>query len=140
MKTLYLIRGLPGSGKSTLAKTLMSNKGRYIEADMFFINGEGEYVYDQNKVSAAHRWCQNQCEEIMDAQSKLHEEGYWVGGLAVSNTFTRNWEMKPYLELAEKYGYTPFVITCENNFGNIHGVGVGTLDAMTRRWEKYNAG
>ena len=129
-KTLYLIRGLPGSGKSTLAKALM---GWHFEADMFFLNEEGEYVWDANKVSAAHRWCQGEVERVM---KEYPNQPYPI---VVSNTFTRNWEMKPYLELAKEYGYTPFVITCENNFGNIHGVGVGVMDAMFRRWEAYNA-
>lgn len=69
------------------------------------------------------------------------EGGMYPAGLhdiIVSNTFTRKWEMQPYLDLAEKYGWTVFVLTCENNFGNIHGVGVGIIDNMKRRWENYD--
>lgn len=133
MKTLYLIRGLPGSGKSTLAKALNC---WCCEANMFFVDKEtGEYNWDGAKVRDAHKWCQNEVEKQLTERNQLISEGYWVGNIAVSNTFTRKWEMQPYFDLAEKYGWSVFVIHCENNFGNIHGVGVGTIDAMARRWE-----
>jgi predicted kinase len=132
MKTLYLIRGLPGSGKSTLVQSLHNT--RHFETDMYFIDKEtGEYKWDGAKVRDAHNWCQSLVELAM-TESPIVPIGY---DIAVSNTFTRKWEMQPYIDLAEKYGWTVFVIHCENNFGNIHGVGVGTLDAMARRWEKY---
>jgi predicted kinase len=130
MKTLYLIRGLPGSGKSTLAKELDC---WHFEADMFFVDKQtGEYKWDGSKVRDAHKWCQEQVEYVMSK----YNEGW--DDIAVSNTFTRKWEMQPYLDLAEKYGWKVFVLTCENNFGNIHGVGVGIIDNMKRRWENYD--
>jgi hypothetical protein len=30
--------------------------------------------------------------------------------IVVSNTFTQEWEMKPYFDMAEKYGYKVFSI------------------------------
>jgi len=57
--------------------------------------------------------------------------------IAVSNTFTQEWEMKPYFELAEKYGYTVFVTIIENyhNGKNIHGVPDDKLKQMRDRFE-----
>ena len=57
--------------------------------------------------------------------------------IAVSNTFTQEWEMKPYVELAEKYGYTVFTIIVENRHGgvNTHNVPEETLNAMLNRFE-----
>ncbi len=128
MKTLYLVRGLPGSGKSTLATSLKNT--RHFEADRFFVDDKGDYNWVAEKVRDAHRWCQSQVELAM--VPGMIDISY---DIAVSNTFTRKWEMQPYLDLATKYGWNPFVIHCENDFGNIHGVGVGIIDWMKRRWE-----
>lgn len=129
MKTLYLIRGLPGSGKSTLAASLKNT--RHFEADRFFVDERGDYNWDGSKIRDAHKWCQYQVEIAMTPCDNVD---IWYD-IAVSNTFTMQWEMRPYFDLAEKYGWNPFVIHCENNFGNIHGVGVGIIDNMKRRWE-----
>jgi hypothetical protein len=57
--------------------------------------------------------------------------------IAVSNTFTQEWEMKPYFELAEKYGYKIFTVIVENRHGgkNIHGVPDDKLEIMKNRFE-----
>jgi hypothetical protein len=57
--------------------------------------------------------------------------------IAVSNTFTQEWEIKPYVDLAEKYGYTVFTIIVENRHGgvNVHNVPEETLNAMLNRFE-----
>ena len=57
--------------------------------------------------------------------------------VVVSNTFTQEWEMKPYYELAEKYGYTVFSLVVENRHNgiNTHGVPDETLEKMENRFE-----
>lgn len=57
--------------------------------------------------------------------------------IAVSNTFTQDWEMKPYFELADKYGYQVFSIIVENRHGgkNEHGVPEDKLQIMKNRFE-----
>ena len=57
--------------------------------------------------------------------------------IAVSNTFTQEWEMKPYFELAKKYGYKIFTVIVENRHGgkNIHGVPDDKLEIMKNRFE-----
>ena len=93
MKTLYIVRGLPGSGKSTFAHTLDCP---VFEADMFFVNSQGVYNFDFTKIKDAHAWCQEMVEDHMFNQ---HEK------IAVSNTFTQEWEMKMYYDMAKTYGY-----------------------------------
>ena len=48
---LILLRGLPGSGKSTLAKVILQNRlgdePEVLSADDFFVNDDGEYVFDE---------------------------------------------------------------------------------------------
>ena len=123
-KILYIVRGLPGSGKSTFAKSIAPV---HFEADMFFMN-DGEYKFDFSKIKEAHQWCQESTQDAMVSGSPK---------VAVSNTFTQEWEMKPYYEMAEKYGYMIFSVIVENRHGgkNVHGVPEATLDNMRKRFE-----
>lgn len=131
MKTLYLTRGIPGSGKSTFAKTL---GGTHFETDMYFIDPKnGKYSFDASKLKEAHAWCQNSVNTAMVLNHTTGENETIV----VSNTFTQEWEMEPYFELAKIYGYTVFSIIVENRHGgqNQHGVPSDKLEAMRKRFE-----
>jgi predicted kinase len=123
MKNLFLIRGIPGSGKSTLAKSICNH---HVEADDFFTY-DGEYQFDASKLKQAHQWCQTKTKDLMI-------QGYNV---AVSNTFTQEWEMQPYFELAEQYGYRVHSIIVENRHNglNQHGVPEEKLEQMKQRFE-----
>ena len=129
MKELFLLRGLPGSGKSTLAKSL---DGIHIEADQYFME-DGVYNFDASKLKNAHNYCQSQTQAWM----KTDGEQVNVDRLVVSNTFTQEWEMKPYFEMAEKYGYRVYSLIVENRHGGIneHGVPEESLQRMENRFE-----
>ena len=129
-KMLYIVRGIPGSGKSTFAKSL---GGTHFETDMFFMV-DGEYKFDFTKLKEAHKWCQEMVETYMK-DSLLNEQFYRE--IAVSNTFTQEWEMEHYIELAKKYGYQVFTLIVENRHGgkNIHGVPDDKLEVMRNRFE-----
>jgi predicted kinase len=134
-KTLYIVRGLPGSGKSTFAKKLVGSDFLVCEADKYFIDKEtGEYNFDVSKIKDAHKYCHDLVETYMK-DSLVNDQFYRE--IAVSNTFTQEWEMKPYFELAEKYGYTVFVAIVENRHGgkNVHGVPDDKLEIMRNRFE-----
>ena len=122
-KHLFLLRGLPGAGKSTLAASLAKT---HLEADKFFMK-DGTYNFDATKLKEAHEWCRSECERAM----------LWELNITVSNTFTQEWEMKAYYELAEKYGYKVFSIIVENRHGGVneHGVPQEALDRMKNRFE-----
>jgi hypothetical protein len=105
------------------------------EADKYFIDKEtGEYKFDGSKIKDAHKWCQNLVEIYMK-DSLINDQFYRE--IAVSNTFTQEWEMTPYFDLAKKYGYTVFTIVVENRHGgkNTHGVPEEKLDLMKNRFE-----
>jgi predicted kinase len=125
IKELFIIRGLPGSGKSTLAKSL---GGKHVEADMYHLDGDGNYNWKPEKVKDAHSWCQT----IVGGWMADDEER-----IVVSNTFTQEWELKPYLEWAEDFGYKVFSLIVENRHGgkNIHNVPEEVLDKMRERFE-----
>jgi predicted kinase len=125
MKELFLLRGLPGSGKSTLAKSL---GGKHLEADMYFVDSEGNYNFDATKLLAAHGWCRWNCEMYMKSNTER---------IVVSNTFTQKWEMDVYLEFAKTYGYMVYSLIVENRHGgeNIHGCPEDVISKMKNRFE-----
>lgn len=128
MKTLYILRGLPGSGKSTLAKMLVGEKDYcHKEADMYFVDEEGNYKFDPSQLKEAHEWCKKEVEFLMQCEHDV----------AVSNTFTREWEMQAYVELANRYGYRVFSIIVENRHGNesVHNVPKASMENMRDRFE-----
>jgi predicted kinase len=129
-KILYLVRGLPSAGKSTFAKTL---GGIHIEADQYFVDSEGNYNFDGSKIKLAHEYCRTQTEAWMKTDGTQVN----VDKIAVSNTFTQEWEMEPYFEMAKKYGYKVFSIVVENRHGgtNIHEVPEEKLEQMRNRFE-----
>ena len=57
--------------------------------------------------------------------------------IVVSNTFTQEWEMKPYYDLAKSWGYKVFSIIIENRHGGVneHGVPEDKLEMMKNRFE-----
>jgi hypothetical protein len=57
--------------------------------------------------------------------------------IAVSNTFTQEWEMDAYYELAKQYGYRVFSLIVENRHGGVneHGVPEDKLELMKTRFE-----
>ena len=123
MKELILLRGLPGSGKSSLAKVI---GGSHYEADMYFIS-EGEYKFDATKLKLAHQWCEGR---VYMSMIKSVEK------IVVSNTFTQEWEMEAYYELAKLYGYRVHSIIVENRHGGVneHGVPEEKLEQMKNRF------
>jgi len=134
MKTLYLIRGVSGSGKSTLAKMLSFYE---IAADYYFYElnwdalggwgsfSESSYNFDASKLSTAHAWCQQMVEWWMEECEDI----------AVHNTFTTEKELKPYLDLAEQFGYCVISMVVENRHGNtsIHDVPNHVLELQEAR-------
>ena len=90
------MRGAPGSGKSYLARSLISKYfgdkccSEYIfSADDLFIRlNKGAYVFDPNRLSEAHDYCQNQV-------FKALREGR--SPVIVDNTNTQSWEMQQYV-------------------------------------------
>jgi predicted kinase len=129
MKQLILLRGLPGSGKSTLAKSL---GGIHIEADQYFMD-KGVYKFDASQLKNAHNYCQTQTGAWMSHNG----EQVSADKIIVSNTFTQEWEMVPYFQMAKEFGYQVICLIVENRHGSdsIHGVPEDKIQQMRSRFE-----
>lgn len=132
-KKLLMFIGIPGSGKSTTARRMKDLSYEFAdsniwEADMYFIDSEGNYNWDPSKLGQAHQWCQQQVENDMK-QGK---------NVIVSNTCLTPKERKPYFDLAKKYHYTIQVIVCNGGFQNIHNVPEETIERMKARYIPFD--
>lgn len=128
MPHLYLIRGLPGSGKTKLAKAMLSAGmvSRIYSADDYFyrdvLDGK-EYVFAPEFLGDAHKQCFTRARWVLSK---------WSKPVAVHNTFSRIWEMQPYIDL----GFPFTVITCEGDYGSVHAPHE-VRERMAQRWEIY---
>lgn len=124
---ITLVRGTSGSGKSSFVSSMIDDRVTHLEADMYFMK-DGEYSFNASKLKQAHEWCQSTTEKEMLLGTRI----------VVSNTFTTEWEMKPYLDLAEKHGYTVFTVIVENRHGNkdTHNVPEETRQKQAERLGK----
>ena len=130
---LFLVRGLPGSGKTSFASAIW-NDYAVCEADKFFYDKESNYNFDPTKLKEAHAWCKNEVESKMIEHQNNQQ---YYPEIAVSNTFTQEWEMEDYFKLAEKYGYKVVSLIIENRHGgqNVHGVPEDKLQIMKNRFQ-----
>ena len=130
---LILLRGIPGSGKTTLGEVILytpgaKNTNNVLSADDFFLDENGNYIFDSSKLKEAHNQCQQKCAERMKME---------LSKIVIANTFTQEWEMKPYFDMAERYKYRVHCVVVENRHDgkNIHDVPDDKLKIMKDRFE-----
>lgn len=139
MKKLIIVRGIPGSGKTTFAEFLFDKLDLAIDvailaADDYFYDDDDVYHFDANKLHAAHMHCQQSVENAMVLDG---DKEYPNSVIIVHNTSTTPKELKPYLELAVKYGYEVTSLIIENRHGseNVHNVPEEVLAKMKNRFD-----
>jgi predicted kinase len=109
-KRLYLMQGIPGSGKSTVAEgirklAVMTDGPAQVDIfstdEFWYLENSNVYAYDPTLAGEAHRWNQQRTIEAM-------QKGVWT--IIIDNTNIKKSAAKPYLMLAEIYGYEVTVI------------------------------
>lgn len=123
---LVLIRGVSGSGKTTFGELICGDYPLF-SADNYFMK-DGNYLFNAIELKEAHADCLNKTIQAMNANTCK---------IFVANTFTREWEMVKYFELAIKYNYDIFSIIVENrhNNENVHNVSKENIEKMKERFE-----
>ena len=132
MKKLVILRGLSGSGKSTHATKHYQN-AVLCSADHFFQQKDGSYNFNPRQLGIAHNTCKDKARKAM-----AHGEEIVV----IDNTNSKIKEMKPYLKMAEEFGYETEVIRliCSKNVAhdrNKHNVPKETIERMLSRFQDY---
>ena len=124
---IILVRGLSGSGKTTFSNLIKTLDDVVVAADDYMIGESGEYEFNLYKLNSCHKKCKEKVENEMKKNTKK---------IFVHNTFTEEWEMKPYNKMAEKYNYRLFSIIVENrhNNTNIHNVSEEIIKKQKKRF------
>lgn len=94
---------------------------------MFFMRDE-EYILYPVKLGAPHQWYQEQVRQTM-------VNG--ITSIAVSNTFTQEWEMEPYIDMAAMHGHRVFSLIVENRHGgqNVHNVPASSIEKIRNSFQ-----
>lgn len=127
-QSLTLVRGVQGAGKTSFGLWLIEGKDKTVllAADHFFTDAKGKYHFDAKKLGWAHKRCQEECQAYLEA-------GYSV---IVTNTMSKESEIKPYLDLAAKLGVRVYSVIMEKRHDgtNIHGVPETKVKEVEKRF------
>ena len=156
MYNLILIRGVSGSGKSTVALImtgLSPDTTLHLSTDFYFYPNyektgkcDGGYNFDPSLLRLNHSKCIVDAAEAMKKtwdQGNIFNEKLKLGSadelddpkiktIIVANTFTQEWEMKPYMNSAAWYDFDVHTIIVENRHGSAstHDVPQHSVDRM----------
>jgi hypothetical protein len=120
-----------GLGKTELARTY-THTHRHIEADQYFFGIEGRLFPNWANIRQAHAWCEDWAlDALADGEN-----------VVVANTFAQNWEMEPYLVIAEaleaQVRVLEFPRTNPNDISLPHKASRKHLWGQWERWEKFD--
>lgn len=147
---MIILSGPSGIGKSTLAEKLAKGaaKAEIHSADLFFVDGNGDYNFDPRKLSQAHGWC---FRGVIQALQSYVDGTSEVDLIIVDNTNTTIAEISPYVAAAQAFNCDVEIRIIEVPKGlreperqtirrlgarNIHGVPDNVIMSQIYRMEK----
>jgi tRNA uridine 5-carbamoylmethylation protein Kti12 len=145
-KVAVIMHGGPGSGKSTRATEIVSDYARLakdeekksyeiISTDNFWLDENGNYIFNPSRLREAHNWCFRQWHEACF-------EGLTL--VVLDNTNMQKTEWENYAYIAKVFGYSvqheafkpkDFHELLKWAKRNTHGVPVAKVFEMYDRWE-----
>ena len=135
-KRVTIMIGCPGSGKSTWIKNNESPDAVVVSADHWFIQANGEYVFDPNQLGAAHADCMRRFREALANPD--------VEAIVVDNTNTSRKAVKPYLDAATAAGAITIGMILQVDPAvaaarNVHGVPLETIERMAKEVARFTS-
>ena len=136
---IILVRGVSGAGKSTIADMLNVYLNSCFSTDDMFMVGS-KYKFDPSKLGEYHAAIVQKVKDVMvdlDYEHTSGEDLLTPRTIIVHNTFTEEWEMQPYFDLAKEFEWRVHTIIVENRHGSksIHDVPDAALKAQKERFE-----
>ncbi|CAF4644527.1 unnamed protein product [Rotaria socialis] len=125
------------NGKSTIVKHLTKLYSKSVvvcSADNYFIDSEGNYNFNINRIGEAHRVCQQRTEEACKNN---------VLAVIVDNTNIRTDECKHYFQKASNYGYVVIIVEPRTDWKrdantlmnrNVHQVPIEVIEGRLRQY------
>ena len=107
-----------------MARVLFIVGYEHYEADQYF-ECSGVYCFNAAEVPKAHAWCLDRAKDSMARGVRC----------VVANTFTRRWELQPYLDAAQTAGFHVRLVEARGDWKNCHGVPDDAIERMRARWE-----
>ena len=133
-QVMVVLQGQPGAGKSTLARNYLVPVLELLGHDVvicdtddeFMVNGE--YVFDLKKLGENHQKTQRKADNAIQHFKSV----------IITNTNIHNYEVKPYVKIAQKYHVPIVFLRVTGNYHSIHNVPAATVDRMIAEMENLS--
>jgi adenylate kinase family enzyme len=122
---LHIVRGLPGSGKSTFAKSKLFAGMLVIELEQFWINADGEYKPDPDRLKDADQYMLRMLSLAMDQKVNT----------VVTGNFLTNKSIEPIIALCKDKGCNITIWRTVDEYPRTHGQSDATYAAMAKEFE-----
>lgn len=131
MSVVYIMRGIPGSGKTELANKIAKDIGFICSTDYFFIEDDGSYNFERNKLPLYHRL------NLLFFRIALINK---VPIVICDNTNIKKADYEKYIKAAEEFDCEIKIVTIKVGLGSAikrckHNVSEKTIRRMLLNWE-----